>query len=467
MPRHLSGAATTTTAASSGTDVSELSDLSDWDTFNAANTTAISSKLDETKLVRIDPSATGRIMISGGSGTLLDSDTDVTAVLHTGAAAQTKSGDLTLSGSLTASGIACNGNLLVETGREIRIGSNQISTADLSDSSSILNTSAAAQTKAGNLTVSGTTRVGDLELSDASHQLQVDSDGHLLLGIPSGDEYRFIIGGVDAAVVGASSMSIAGQTVATQAYVTSTLTSAETAASTIGLVQASPLTLAQALTCNGNVTLGDSSTDTLTCNATPTFNTDINLSASSDIVRNSINLWEVVTRMNTDYRRDVTLSASDFTSDGEVTIFDTDDEFDVFQYGADTLTNTTLSAADLTTSSFSMLVSFQGFSSGGAGSSYLFDYASNGIHTNLKLFSSGVIGHNTHGGNDGVAPNTLDIATTASVHITGLPLPTMKMVIPAGGNAIQYKLKWGTMSLGSVSGSTGVYIKLVRISGFR
>jgi hypothetical protein len=41
------------------------------------------------------------------------------------------------------------------------------------------------------------------------------------------------------------------------------------------------------------------------------------------------------------------------------------------------------------------------------------------------------------------------------------------MVIPAGGNAIQYKLKWGTMSLGTVTGTTTVYIKLVRIAGFR
>jgi hypothetical protein len=191
------------------------------------------------------------------------------------------------------------------------------------------------------------------------------------------------------------------------------------------------------------------------------------LGATGEITRNSINLWEEVTRMNTDYMRNVTLSASDFTSGGEVTIFDTDDDFDVFPYNADTSTTTTLSAADLTTSSFSMLVSFQGFTSGGAGSSYLFDYTSNGIHTNLKLFSSGIIGHNTHGGNDGVAPNTLDLATTASVHITGLPLPTMKMVIPAGGAAIQYRLKWGTMSLGTVTGTTGVYIKLVRIAGFR
>lgn len=114
-----------------------------------------------------------------------------------------------------------------------------------------------------------------------------------------------------------------------------------------------------------------------------------------------------------------------------------------------------------------MLVSFQGFASGGVGSSYLFDYASNGIHTNLKLFSSGIIGHNTHGGNDGISPNTVDPATSASVHIMGLPLPTMKMVIPAGSAAIQYKLKWGAMSLGTVTGTTGVYIKLVRIAGFR
>ena len=311
--------------------------------------------------------------------------------------------------------------MLLESDREIHIGSNQISTSNLSDTASILNTGDGAQTKAGDLTISGTTRVGDLELSDANHQIQVDADGHLLFGIPSGDEYRFIIAGADSVVMSSSSMSIAGQTVATQQYVTSTLTSAETAASTIGLVQASPLTLAQALTCNGNVTLGNASTDTLTCNATPTFNTDVNLSTSSDIVSNSINLWEEVTRMNHDYRREMNLSASDFTSGGEVTLFDTDDGFSVFEYGVDTSTMTTLSAADLTTSSFSMFVSFQGFASGGVGSSYLFDYTSGGIHTNLKLFASGVIGHNTHGGNDGVAPNTLDLATSAFVHITGFP----------------------------------------------
>jgi len=291
----------------------------------------------------------------------------------------------------------------------------------------------------------------------------------MLFRVPTGDEFRFVVNGIDAAVMSPTALTIAGQTVATQAYVTTTLTSAKTAASTVGLIEATPLTLAQALTCNNNVTLGDASSDTVTCNGTPTFNTDINLSATSEIVRNSINLWEEMTRINTDYRRDVTLSAGDFTSDGEVTIFDTDDEFDVFQYGADTLTNTTLSAADLTTSAFSVLLSFQGFTDEDAGSAFLFDYApsNNGIHSNLKLFASGVIGHNTHGGNDGSPPNTLDLATSASVHITGLPLPTLKMVIPAGGDAIQYKLKWGTMSLGTVSGKTGVYVKLVRIAGFR
>ena len=148
---------------------------------------------------------------------------------------------------------------------------------------------------------------------------------------------------------------------------------------------------------------------------------NVALGSTGDITRNTINLWEEVTRMNHDYRREVSLSASDFTSEGEVTLFDTDDTFSVFEFNADTSTTTTLSAADLTTSSFSMFVSFQGFASGGVGSSYLFDYTSGGIHTNLKLFASGVIGHNTHGGNDGVAPNTLDLATSAFVHITGFP----------------------------------------------
>ena len=103
MPRNLTGATTTTTAASSGSDVSELADLDDWDTWSAANTTALAGKattsavsantsaitsldtekLDADKLVRIDSSATGRIMISGGSSTVLDSDTDVTTVLNT------------------------------------------------------------------------------------------------------------------------------------------------------------------------------------------------------------------------------------------------------------------------------------------------------------------------------------------------------------------------------------------------
>ena len=171
--------------------------------------------------------------------------------------------------------------------------------------------------------------------------------------------------------------------------------------------------------------------------------------------------------MNHDYRRDVTLSASDFTSAGEVTLFDTDDTFSVFEFDADTSTTTNLSAADLSTSSFAMLLSFQGYTSVGTGSSYLFDYARGGTHTNLKLFVNGIIGHNSHGGNDGVVPNTVDLATSASAHVTGLPIPTMKMVVPAGGAAIQYKLKWGTMRLSSVSGSTNVYIKLVRLSNFR
>ena len=102
----------------------------------------------------------------------------------------------------------------------------RISSTDLADSSSIVNTRATAQTKTGNLSVSGTFRAGYLELSDASHQIQVDTDGHMLFGIPTGDEYRFIIGGSDACLISSSGMSLSGNAVATQQYVT-----AETAAS--------------------------------------------------------------------------------------------------------------------------------------------------------------------------------------------------------------------------------------------
>lgn len=149
----------------------------------------------------------------------------------------------------------------MEAGREIIIGSDEISSSNLSDTVSILNTSAYAQTKPGNLTVNGTFRAGDLELSDTSHQVQVDVDGHILFCIPGGDEYRFVIAGADTAVLSATAMTIAGQMVATQAYVTTTLTSTKTASSTLGFVQASPLILAQTLTCNNN----------LICNAAATF----------------------------------------------------------------------------------------------------------------------------------------------------------------------------------------------------
>ena len=306
MPRNLTGASTTTTAAASGSGVSELADLSDWDAFNAANTTALAGKattsavatntsaistldtekLDADKLVRIDSSATGRIMISGGSGTVLDSDTDVTSVINTGAGAQTKSGNLTLSGNV---------------------------------------------------------QVGSLEVSDADHQIQLHADGHMLLRVPTGDEFRFVVDGTDAAVLSATTLTIAGQTVATQSYVTSTLTSAETAASTVGLIEATPLTLAQALTCNNNVTLGDASSDTVTCNGTPTFNTDINLSTSSDIVRGSINVMERLTELHTDWRYTVTLYGANVGPSVVATLFSTATSFTRYEYGVSTPVPPTLS----------------------------------------------------------------------------------------------------------------------------
>jgi hypothetical protein len=445
MPRHLSGAATTTTAASSGTDVSELADLSDWDAFNAANTTAISSKLDETKLVRIDSSATGRIMISGGSGTVLDSDIDVTTVLDTSDTAQTKSGNLTLNGTLTAVGIACNGNLLVETGREIRIGSNQISTSNLSDTASILNTSAGAQTKAGSLTISGTTRVGILEISDASHQAEVDSDGHLLFGIPSGDEYRFIIGGVDAAVVGASSMSIAGQTVATQAYVISTLTSAETAASTIGLVQASPLTLAQALTCNNNVIIGDASSDTLTCNATPTFNTNVNLSATSEIVRGSINVMQRLTELHRDYRHTVTLTNP--TADSIHDLFSTDGTFQVFEYGATTSTNATLP----TEACYSMTLNF--------GNGWTF--GSTTTYNSLRCAAFGITSEQDNSTNDTIDPNTSTVPSSWNYHRSELPTPTLSWTATSSAAGVYRVVFPSTMSTLTANQSVTIILKRI------
>ena len=118
-------------------------------------------------------------------------------------------------------------------------------------------------------------------MSDTGHQLQVDADGNLLFGIPTGDAYRFIVGGSDSTVISSTAMSIADNVVATEQYVTTTLTSAETAASTLGLVQANPLTLAQTLTCSGNLV----SNGAATFAGSTTFNADVTVASTSDITR--------------------------------------------------------------------------------------------------------------------------------------------------------------------------------------
>jgi hypothetical protein len=271
---------------------------------------------------------------------------------------------LTCSSTLTASGIQSNGNILMSAGSELRLNGAQFASTDLADSASIVNTSATAQTKTGNLTVSNTFRAGDLELSDANHQIQIDTDGHMLFGIPTGDEYRFIIGGSDAVVISSSAMSIAGNTVATQQYVTTTLTSAEAAASTLSLVQANPLTLAQTLTCSGNLV----SNAAATFAGSATFNAAVNVASTSDITRTenatATNYLDKVKEQVTSYHRMVTLPSSAFVASGTYKLFDTNDEFDVYEFGVRKGTDTiNLDDTAFHKSAFKMLLSFQGYSS--------------------------------------------------------------------------------------------------------
>jgi hypothetical protein len=263
--------------------------------------------------------------------------------------------------------------------------------------------------------------------------------------VPTGDEFRFVVDGTDAAVLSATTLTIAGQTVATQSYVTSTLTSAETAASTVGLIEATPLTLAQALTCNGNVTFGDASSDTLTCNATPTFNTNVNLSATSEIVRGSINVMQRLTELHRDYRHTVTLTNP--TADSIHDLFSTDGTFQVFEYGATTSTNATLP----TEACYSMTLNF--------GNGWTF--GSTTTYNSLRCAAFGITSEQDNSTNDTIDPNTSTVPSSWNYHRSELPTPTLSWTATSSAAGVYRVVFPSTMPTLTATASVTIILKRI------
>lgn len=228
--------------------------------------------------------------------------------------------------------------------------------------------------------------------------------------------------------------------------------------STTGLLQGASLVVLD------NTTLGQTGTDTLTLNST--IITDVNLTTGGNVVRDAIDYLDRVDDLFTDYRTTVSINTASFVANGVVKLFDTGTTFDVYKYGTDTGVNLALNSTQLTKKTFHMLLSFQGYTSGGAGSSYLFDYGAGGIHSSLKIGAYGVIGHNNVGTNDGVAPNSLTLPNTVAYHISDMNAPTIQWLATTSGTA-DYNLIWGSSTItAGFTGSTIVSVKLIPIADF-
>ena len=82
----------------------------------------------------------------------------------------------------------------------------------------------------------------------------------------------------------------------------------------------------------------------MTCNGTPTFNTNINFSATSDIVRGTINVMEKLTELHTDWQYTATLSGGDVGNSVVATLFSTATYFTRYEYGVSTGSTNALSS---------------------------------------------------------------------------------------------------------------------------
>ena len=168
----------------------------------------------------------------------------------------------------------------------------------------------------------------------------------------------------------------------------------------------------------------------------------------------------------------VSFSTSAFVASGLYKLFDTNDSFDVYEFGVRKGTDSiNMDDTAFHKSTFKMFLSFQGYTSAGGGSSYIFDYnnavspATGGIHTSLKMMSD-LIGYNQYGSNDGATPNTADIPCVVSYHVSGMNNPELHWEAPSSAPRT-VNIKWGSSTIHStITGTTKVFIKLIKIGDF-
>ena len=157
----------------------------------------------------------------------------------------------------------------------------------------------------GNATCSAILTGNAVHVSDNTHQIQVDDTvgtAGMRVRIPAGESFYFVIDGADILQVSATAATLNGNPLATTADVNTILTSAATQAATLSLVQASPLTLSQLLTCSAGLNVGASQT--------------INLGIGGDILSPSHSLG-VIDRLSALEARSPTTWAPDVINVGE------------------------------------------------------------------------------------------------------------------------------------------------------
>ena len=218
-----------------------------------------------------------------------------------------------------------------------------------------------------------------------------------------------------------------------------------------------------------NATNISTNTTDISTNTTDISTNTTNISTNTTNI--STNTTDVSTNFNyikelyTEYRLEKKVYS--WSKNGEQYLFDVYDDFKVYEFGTNTGTTKKLKDDPLKGACFSMLISFQGYTThigGVSASNYLFDGAE--IHSSLRMSAFGVIGYIV-GTNDGEAPYEHTLPSTYSYHISDIELPTLKvqMKSASGFNDKTYVLKWGSGDV-TGTGSTTISIKLVKVSNF-
>ena len=201
--------------------------------------------------------------------------------------------------------------------------------------------------------------------------------------------------------------------------------------------------------------------NSLTVNAPASFNDDVTMGATSDIVRGGVDYLDKVKELHTDWRTTVTLTSA--SANGAVKLFDTDDSLARYEFGASTGTTDALNGTELSSGCFQLMLSFQGYDASNVASAFLFGDVST-IHSSLKVVAFGVPGYNLVGTNDTVAPNSVDFPVSQQYHLSHRFPPTVRWQAVSGAAEIQ--LVWGSDMPTVSTGSVQVSCKLVKMASW-